>query len=217
MVSRDKPNMDVSGGGKYSEGSSRRAMKPSLLILNGEVDSFNENGAGVNLRSETGDVIVPHDSGLYNEAFRKVLLYAVSDALDLTSEEEIWLSWKLGEVSLLLGSKKPVDVPLSVRQEILKGNYTKLLQNRRDHFNPSRSNASLYNVDNVNAGVDDWVDSVLSVFQTSYELSPYEELKIKGILVEIFTNLGVDNVDNPRGASYIPSDIKYQIFKKSFD
>lgn len=161
---------------------------------------------------DTGLRLNPTSPHVQSAAIRKVLMYLISDALDLIEEEEVWAGWQLDDILSNLMEEQPHSVPFSARQEMLNGTYTKLLEARRRTMEKrANSNALLYSSTVKQASANDWAEAILGTLQTSYNLHPLDEMKFKSQLVNLFSELGVGNANNPRGAAYIPSDIRRKV------
>lgn len=165
----------------------------------------------VRLRLDTGSVPNPESAVAHAEAIRKVLLYLIVDTLDLSGEEEVWVSWQLDSMIGEVANEYPTSVPLAARMEMLKGVYSTMLEERRESFNGKRSVARMWNRSVAHASADDWAEAVLDTLQFSYNLSGDQYVRFMNKLVSMFNNLGVGADDNPRGASYIPSGIKQRM------
>lgn len=165
----------------------------------------------VRLKRDTGSVPNPESAVAHAEAIRKVLLYLIVDALDLSGEEEVWVGWQLDSMLGEVADIYPTSVPLAARMEMLKGVYSAMLEERRASFNGKRSVARLWNKNVTHASSQDWAESVLETLQFSYDLTSDQYVRFLGKLTSMFDGLGVGIENNPRGASYIPSGIKQRM------
>ena len=142
-------------------------------------------------------------------AARTVILQVVSEAFDLYDEEEMWLGYHLDNVLAPLLDVLPHTVPLAMRQEMLDGTYSRQLE-LRGRAKLLRGQAK-YDSGVLNATVADWVEALLGPIFMSYRLRPLVEDSIRGQLAGLLRELGVGNAKNPRGALFLPNDLRMQL------
>lgn len=157
--------------------------------------------------TDVGDYLLPDSQVVKAEAMRTFLLYMVVESFDLTHEEQLWAEWVMDDVCGPLMVLQPVQVPVAVRQELLKGSYTRLLRKR------SREKASkaIFDPSVKQATRDEWVAAILLPLTESYELHPLQELEIRTLIVGLLTDLGVGHPANPRGATYLPTELRQNV------
>lgn len=139
-------------------------------------------------------------------AFRKVLAYNISDIFDLTTEETMWLQSVLRGNFIKLERYPSSAVPLSVKQELEKGIYTKLLSQRA--LSESARGSSIIKSGNSIPPRKYWIMFLLSPLVSSYDLPESEVLKLHELLDKILIELGVGHQTNPRGATKLPAELK---------
>lgn len=143
------------------------------------------------------------------EALRTVILFTISDAFGLVSEEVLWAGYHLDEILAPLVSKQPVSVPLAVRQEMLDGTYTRSLE--QIEARDDRSGGTVWDPNAVHATVNDWAAVTMQMITECYRLRVMEESAMHGQIIGLLRELGVDDPNNPRPARYLPNDIRHRL------
>jgi hypothetical protein len=163
--------------------------------------------------------IHPQDNGMretpeskvaHASAFRVVLLQSLSSAFDLTPDESIMVGVKLDSLLAPLLQLKPHAVPFSVRQEMLDGAYSRQLA-LRSKSNIVRGQVQ-FNPKVLSATLEDWVDALMMPLLTSYDLRAFDEAEMRGHLQKLLRQIGVGDPVSPRGAIYMPSDLRARLF-----
>jgi hypothetical protein len=142
-----------------------------------------------------------------SSAFKKVLAYNIAEIFDLTIEETMWMQRTLNESFPNLNKYASSTLPLAVKQELESKSHSKLLS-QRALSESKRGSAITKSGHNIPAR-ENWVMFLLSSLKESFELSPQDSLKIYELIDSILATLGVGIKDNPRGATKIPSEMKY--------
>lgn len=158
---------------------------------------------------DTGISVNPESAIANATAMRVVLLYMLAEAFDLRSEEQVWAGWALDDACSSLIDHKPHTVPLSVRQEMLNGTYSRMLELRAKP-GPLR-NMNVYDTRVVHADAGEWADALVAPIQASYVLPPFKEIEIRALLVTLLLDLGIDNPTNPRGANHLPTELRHKV------
>lgn len=140
-------------------------------------------------------------------AFKKVLAYNIIDIFDLTVEETIWMQKTLNETFPNLDRYASSTLPLAVKQELESKSHSKLIS-QRSLSESSRGSAITKHGKQI-PHRKDWVIFLLSSLKESFELSTQDSLKVYEIVDHILETLGVSLEENPRGATKIPSEMKY--------
>jgi len=159
---------------------------------------------------ETGMQANPNSAAAHVSAFRSVLLHLLVEAFDLREEETLWVGYHLDKTLSPLLKLKPHAVPFPVRQEMLNGSYSRLLELRgKAHITRGHSvNDSRV----LSASCDDWVETLISPIIESYNIRPITEATIRGQLLGLLRELGVGDPVNPRGSTYLPTELRVRIF-----
>lgn len=158
---------------------------------------------------DTGLDVNPESAAAHATAMRTVLLYLISDAFALNGEEQIWAGWALDDVCAELLGDRPHTVPLPVRQEMISGAYSRLLEMRAKQAFVRNDN--VYDNRVVHATVDEWANALMVPIQASYSLSPFAEAHMREKVRILLSDLGVGNESNPRGATYLPTELRYRV------
>jgi hypothetical protein len=140
-------------------------------------------------------------------AFKKVLAYNIAEIFDLTIEETMWMQRTLNESFPNLNKYASSTLPLAVKQELETRSHSKLLSQRA--LSESKRGSAIIKSGNQIPAREYWVMFLLSSLKESFELSPQDSLKIYELIDSILSTLGVGIKDNPRGATKIPSEMKY--------
>lgn len=156
---------------------------------------------------DLGDKKLPDSTVANATATRTIILYLIVESFDLTVDEKMWAGWVLDDVCADILSVAPYQVPVAVRQELLKGTYTKLLKTR----GLSTEAKIVYDPDVVQASMDEWVSALMLPITASYDLEPMIEISMRSRLVGLLTDLGVGHPINPRGATYLPTELRQHI------
>ncbi len=150
------------------------------------------------------------DSNIANaEAFRTVTLQIISEAFDLYDEEQMWVSYHLDTTFAPLMDLRPHMVPVSVRQEMLDGTYSRLIELRSKA--KSLKGQTQFDKATLHASAEEWTDALLDQVFSCYTLRPLTESSMRGDLLGIFRELGVGDAKNPRGASFLPNDLRLEL------
>lgn len=142
-------------------------------------------------------------------ALRTVILFTFTDAFGLVPEESMWVAYHLDEVLAPLLSKRPGNVPLAVRQEMLEGNYSAALN--RIEERDDRFAAGVFDPAAKRATATDWAAVTMQMISECYQLRPLDESAMTGQIVGLLRELGVDDPKNPRPARYLPNDVRHRL------
>jgi hypothetical protein len=145
-------------------------------------------------------------------AFRTVVLQVVTEAFDLYDEEHLWLGYHLDTVFAPLMDTLPHTVPLAVRQEMLDGTYSRLLELRNKAKRMQGQTSWDANV--LHASAEEWTDALLSPVFSCYSLRPLTESGMRGNLLGLLRELGVGSAENPRGSTFLPNDLRLRLIRK---
>ena len=141
-------------------------------------------------------------------AFRTVLIHLLLSAFALTEDEVLWVGHRLDAVLAPLINKESSVIPFPVRQEMVDGNYTRLIALDSKKHLLKRS----YNPQVLSATLEEWTDMIVAPIFASYNLRPLDEVSIRSKVSTLLKDLGVDDPLNPRMSIYLPSDLRYRIF-----
>lgn len=142
-------------------------------------------------------------------AVRNVVLQIMVEAFDLYTTESMWLSYHLDKLFAPLLTQLPHTVPLAVRQEMLNGTYSRLLE-LRNRAKMLRGQVT-YDSNVLQASAEEWTEALISPIISCYSLRPLTESSMRGQMLGLLKELGVGNLDNPRGATFLPSDLRLQV------
>lgn len=142
-------------------------------------------------------------------AFRTVVLQIISEAFDLYDEESLWLGYHMDTVFAPLMDTFPHTVPLAVRQEMLDGTYSRLLELRSKA--KRLQGQTTYDANVLHASAEEWADALLSPVFSCYSLRPLTESGMRGNMLGLLKELGVGSKTNPRGATYLPNDLRLKL------
>lgn len=141
-------------------------------------------------------------------AFRTVLIHLLLSAFALTEDEVLLVGHRLDRVLAPLIDKKSSVIPFPVRQEMVDGNYTRLIAlDSKKHLLKRK-----YNPQVLSATLEEWADMITAPIFASYDLRPLDEASMRSKVSTLLKDLGVDDPVNPRMALYLPSDLRYRIF-----
>lgn len=152
----------------------------------------------------------PDSAAAHAAAMRAVLLHMLADTFDLHEEETMWAGYHLDRILAPLLAQSPESVPFSVRQEMLDGTYTRLLDLRSKAY--LVRGRSVYDKKVLQASVEEWADTLMAPIVNSYALRPLDEATIRGQFLGLLRELGVGDTAHPRGATYLPTELRTRIF-----
>lgn len=143
-------------------------------------------------------------------AFRTVLLHTITESFDLNSWESLWAGYHLDGMLAPLVESMPHTVPLAVRQEMLDGTYTRLLE-LRDRAKVQSTGRSGKGNTALSASADEWADIITDQITACYDLRPITEDGIRGQVVGLLRELGVGDSRNPRASAFLPNDLRIRL------
>jgi hypothetical protein len=154
----------------------------------------------------------PDSKVAHAAAIRTVILQIVTEAFDLYDEERLWLGYHLDNLFAPLLELSPHAVPLPVRQEMLDGTYTRLLELRNIAKKHSRETKIDKKV--LQASAEEWVEVLLSPVFSSYQLRPLTESSMRGQMLGLLNELGIDDPETPRPATFLPNDLRLEVLSR---
>lgn len=140
-------------------------------------------------------------------ALRTVLLYSIATPFALLPEESLWAGYHLDEMLAPLMGREPDLVPLAVRQEMFDGTYSLALAAMERQNSP----IAKFDPTVAHADVNDWAAVLMSTITQCYSLRPMEESAMHGRLIGLLRELGVGDPENPRGARFLPNDVRHRL------
>lgn len=147
------------------------------------------------------------------EGLRTVVLWTITDAFGLVTEEVMWAGFHLDDILSPLMSRTPGNIPLTVRHEMLDGFYTRELAALE--LRDDRTAGGFWDKDATRATVSDWAAVTMQMITECYQMRPLEESAMHGKLVGLLRELGVDDPRNPRPARYLPNDVRHRLNHKN--
>lgn len=171
------------------------------------------NGSFGPMIKESGMLKNPDTEVANAAAFRIIFIYTIATAFNLSEEETLWIGYQLDSILSPLLKQKPDTVPFPVRQEMLKETYTFMLE-QRTRMNKLTDKPEMFNNNVLQADLNEWVETLMSVLNTSYNLPPIVEIKIKSELAEMLASLGVGAVKAPRMSTHLPKDLLENVFSE---
>lgn len=159
---------------------------------------------------DKGAVPSPKSSVAVACAMRNVLLHLISEAFDLREEETIYAGVALDNALAPLLDIQSHTVPFAVRQEMLDGSYSRVLE-LRAKARVRRANP-LFDASLSQPTLSEWVETLISPIETSYDLRPVVIAGLRGAFSTLLSDLGVGDPRNPRAAAYVPADMRTRMF-----
>lgn len=154
------------------------------------------------------DANVAHAAG-----FRTVFLYLLADAFDLVDTEVLWAGYHLDTIFAPLVDHTPHAVPLAVRREVNDGTYSRLME-LREQARVIRGDV-VHDPLVLQASADEWADMIIEQVASCYNLRPITESAMRGHMIGLLTELGVGSSANPRGATFLPTDLRLKLLSHS--
>ena len=149
----------------------------------------------------------PTDSIAPIAALRTVLLYSIAAPFALRPEETLWAGFHLDKALAPLIGKTAEYVPLAVRQEMIDSTYTRALE----ALEGSKETVAEFDPRVTHADLNDWAAVLMSTITQCYSMRPMEESALHGQIVGLLRELGVGDPVNPRGARFLPNDVRHRI------
>jgi hypothetical protein len=159
---------------------------------------------------DRGLKLSPTSSAAHAAGFRAVIVHLIADTFDLTEDEIMWTGYVMDQALSPLLSRTAHTVPFAVRQEMLDGSYSRLLELRikarltrgQCQYDPTVTHPTL----------NEWVDALAGPVEASYDLLPTEVATLRDRISQLLVDLGVEASGNPRGATHVPADLRVRIF-----
>lgn len=152
----------------------------------------------------------PCSAAAHASALRSVLLHLMCDTWDLREEEALWAGFRLDSILSPLLDVMPHTVPFAVRQEMLDGTYSRLVQLRaKAHL--VRANVT-FDPRVIQPTFSEWVETLVNPIESSYDISPMVLANIRGEIAQLLSDIGVGRAENPRGATHVPNDLRTRMF-----
>lgn len=142
-------------------------------------------------------------------ALRTVILWTLTDAFGLVPEESLWAGYHLDRILNPLVGRPTSLVSLAVRQEMLTGVYTRQLDMLEAGDRPA--SLPVHDPAAVTATPADWAAVLLDVIESCYPMRPMDQSAIAGQIIGLLRELGVGDPHNPRGARYLPTDVRHRL------
>lgn len=157
-------------------------------------------------RADTGLLVSPQSAAAHACAWRTVLVWQITEAFDLREEEALWTGYHLEIALEPLLDAVPREVPLAVRQEMLSGTFTQLLERR---WRARRTGATVQTSSRVaSANRSDWVEVFAGPITAVYSMRPMDEALLRGRIEGVLTELGVGDPVQPRPSTYLPEELR---------
>jgi len=154
------------------------------------------------------DANIAHASG-----FRTVFLYLLADAFDLMDTEVLWAGYHLDTIFAPLMECMPHAVPLAVKREVNDGTYSRLME-LREQARVMRGNVT-HDPLVLQGSADEWAEMMMEQVTSCYSLRPITESAMRGHLIGLLTELGVGSQTNPRGATFLPTDLRMKLLAQN--
>lgn len=191
-----------------------RQKGPQMTASAGTVNAtftFGPSGyVPVQTTKDRGALANPKSAAAVACALRTVLLHSLAEAFDLREEETIYAGVALDEALASLLDLKAHTVPFAVRQEMLDGSYTRLLE-LRSKAKVKRANTQ-FDARLGQPSLSEWVEALMAPIETSYDLRPSLIASMRGFFATLLSELGIGDKKNPRAAAFVPADIRARLF-----
>lgn len=158
---------------------------------------------------DRGLAVSPTSAAAHTSAMRTVLLYLIASTFDLREEETLWAGYRLDSALSPLLGKTPHTVPFAVRQEMLDGSYTRLLELRAKITTcPQPATA----VSCAQPSLSEWVETFCDIIESSYEMTSKDVTAVRGQLTNMLSELGVGSTSTSRAATHLPTVMRTRMF-----
>ncbi len=145
-------------------------------------------------------------------ATRTVLTYTLADVFALVPQEIDWLQTRLAAALEPVAGRASTTTPLSVRQELQDGAFTRALSNvaAGEQYLPVGPQHQA-----LQASPDQWAAVLLDLIQTAYDVPAVMLEPLRVELLNILGQLGVGVAGNPRPSRYLPNDLRHRLHASS--
>ena len=144
-----------------------------------------------------------------NSSLSAVINFILTDAFNLTAEENMWVSYHLNTILEPVSVLRPRVLLAAVKRELENKEYSDKLFTRNwadaGYIDPE--------TDIRYAPLEDWVEALSEIILVSYpDLRPILRSSIIGSIHGVMTELGVsDDVRTSRGSVYLPTAIRHLV------
>lgn len=147
--------------------------------------------------------VSPHD---VCAGIASVINFIITDAFNLTEEENMWVSYHLKSILEPVSILRPRVLLAAVKQELESKEYSDKLFNR----NWATSGYAQVEAHVRYAPLEDWVESLSEIILVSYpDLRPLIKSSIIGSILGVMAELGVsDDIRESRGSMYLPTAVR---------
>lgn len=144
-----------------------------------------------------------------SNALSAVINFILTDAFNLTEEENMWVSYHLNSILEPVSILRPRVLLAAVKREVDDKEYSQQLFQRdwrAAGFLPTESDVRY-------APLEDWVEALSEIVLISYpDLRPLLKSSIIGSIHGVMTELGVsENISDSRGSLYLPTAIRHLV------
>lgn len=153
--------------------------------------------------------VIQKDPKTISNALSAVINFILTDAFNLTEEENMWVSYHLNSILEPVSVLRPRVLLAAVKREVDEQEYSDKL------FNRNWREAGFLNVEAEvrYAPLDDWVEALSEIVLVSYpDLRPLLKSSIIGSIHGVMTELGVsEDINESRGSVYLPTAIRHLV------
>jgi len=144
-----------------------------------------------------------------NNALSAVINFILTDAFNLTEEENMWVSYHLNTILEPVSVLRPRVLLAAVKRELDNKEYSDKLF-RRDWASAGYIDPE---ADVRYAPLEDWVEALSEIVLVSYpDLRPLLRSSIIGSIHGVMTELGVsEDLTVSRGSVYLPTAIRHLV------
>lgn len=161
---------------------------------------------------EDFDSLQPYDAKQVAHAISAVVNYIISDAFNLSEEENLWVGYHLAKILKPLEFMKPTIILGAVKRELTYGEYSERLFNYQTQENISHAIPAVVRT----ATLEDWTTVISAAILSSYpDARPMVQASVVGSVYGMLEELGLSNdVNLSRDSVYLPNAVRFVLNNK---
>jgi hypothetical protein len=158
------------------------------------------------------DSLQPYDAKQVAHAISSVVNYIISDAFNLSEEENLWVGYHLAKILKPLEFMKPTIILGAVKRELTYGEYSERLFSYEPQVNISQAIPAVVRT----ATLEDWTTVITAAILSSYpDARPMVQASVIGSVYGMFEELGLSNdITLSRESSYLPNAVRFVLNNK---
>jgi hypothetical protein len=153
-----------------------------------------------------------YDAKQVARAINSVINFIISDAFNLSDEENIWVGYHLNKILKPLEFIKPTIILGAVKRELNYGEYSERLFAYKQNENIQNAIPVVVRT----AGLEDWTTVISAAILSSYpDARPMIQASVVGSVYGMLAELGISNdITLSRQSTYLPNAVRFVLNAK---